>query len=72
MVHEGEETQSITSDEEEDFDTKYIIETFDVDLEEELAWKFKDVREEIEKPLAEEEKESSNKVEDDTELPAKE
>lgn len=68
VVHEEEETKSSKSDKEEDGSTRYIIQTFDADLEEELVWQLKDVREEIEKPPSEEEKKLSDKTEEDTEL----
>lgn len=38
VVHEGEETKSFEGDDSDDDGTKYIVETFDADLEEELAW----------------------------------
>lgn len=53
----------------EDVDTRYIVQTFDENLKEELAWQLKDVREEVERRSLEEEKESSDKMGEETKLP---
>lgn len=47
---EGEETQSSKEDAKE-LGAKYIMETFDPNLEEELDWKLKDVGEEMEEDI---------------------
>lgn len=69
VVHEGEETGSSKSGEEEDVGTKYIVQTCDANLEEELAQKLKDVGEEMEKPLPEEGRREGDKMEESTDLP---
>lgn len=65
VVHEDEEEKSYKGDE-EDVGAKYIMETSDQELEEELAQQLKYVREEVEGKPSKEEKESSEKMEEDT------
>lgn len=68
VVQEGEETKSSEEDN-EDPGAKYIVENFDMELEEELSQQLKDVGEEVEKNPSDDENDADEKMEEHTEPP---